>query len=396
MLGNKQKKFMDKIDWTLVLLLFLFFIVSCVSISSAQSSSQYKGNFVLQQGFWYAIGLTIIGLSLIFDPSQYRKLSFYFYGIGILLLLGLILAPHCIDSGCLVPKRNGATSWYVLPGLGQIQPSEFMKTFLILALSSTIASHNEKVVNKTIKTDFYLLLKIGMITALPLGLIMLQPDLGTGLVFIAIVAGLVLISGITWKIIVPLYSTILLIGGTILYFVIWAPDFLVKYLKVKAYQFDRIYAWLYPENFPDESWHLLLSMSAIGSGEITGKGYFKKEVYLPERHTDFIFSVIGEEYGFIGASIVICLFFVLIYHITKTALLTKTPFNTYVCVGIICMITFHVFQNIGMTIQVLPITGIPLPFISYGGSSLMGNMLALGLIFSIRFYHKEYMFSSKN
>lgn len=393
---KRQQKVTDKIDWTLVLILFLFLIISCISISSAQTSAQYKGNFVLQQGIWYVIGFIIIGMALVLDPSQYRKLSFYFYGFGVLLLAGLLVAPHCIDTGCLVPRRNGATSWYVLPGLGQIQPSEFMKTFLILAVSNIIASHNEKVTVKTTKTDLILLVKVGLITALPLGLIMLQPDLGTGLVFIAIVAGLVLISGITWKIIVPLYSSIIGIGGTILYFVIWAPDILVKYLPIKAYQFDRIYAWLYPENYPEESWHLLLSISAIGSGEISGKGFFNKEVYLPERHTDFIFSVIGEEYGFIGASIVICLYFFLIYHLTKTAIFTKSPFNSYVCAGIICMITFHVFQNIGMTIQVLPITGIPLPFISYGGSSLMGNMLALGLIFSIRFYHKEYMFSSEN
>ena len=104
--------------------------------------------------------------------------------------------------------------------------------------------------------------------------------------------------------------------------------------------------------------------------------------------------MIGEEYGFIGSSIVIGLFFLLIYHLTKTALETVDPFNTYICVGVISMITFHVFQNIGMTIQVLPITGIPLPFISYGGSSLMGNMLAMGLIYSIHYHHRNYMFSS--
>ena len=135
-------------------------------------------------------------------------------------------------------------------------------------------------------------------------------------------------------------------------------------------------------------------MSAIGSGEITGKGYQGREVYVPENHTDFIFTVIGEEYGFIGASIVVSLFFLLIYHLTKITLQLKDPFSTYVCAGIIAMITFHVFQNIGMTIQLLPITGIPLPFISYGGSSLMGNMLALGLVFSMKFHHRTYMFGS--
>ena len=117
-------------------------------------------------------------------------------------------------------------------------------------------------------------------------------------------------------------------------------------------------------------------------------------MYVAESHTDFIFTTISEDWGFIGASLVICMYFFLIYHLTKITLELKDPFSTYICAGIIAMITFHVFENIGMTIQLLPITGIPLPFISYGGSSLMGNMLAIGLVFSMKFHHRTYMFSS--
>ncbi|MBS4175465.1 FtsW/RodA/SpoVE family cell cycle protein [Bacillus sp. FJAT-49736] len=391
---EKQNRFIDKIDWTLVLLLFLFFLVSCISIYSAQTSNQYGKNFVMLQGFWYILGFIIIACSLFFEPSQYNKLAFYLYGIGIVMLIGLIIAPHCPEKGCLVPKRNGAISWYILPGVGAIQPSEFMKTFIILAISKVIAGHHEKVRIKTFKTDVQLLLKIGVTAAIPLGLIMLQPDLGTSLVILVIVSGLILVSGITWKILVPLYGALITLGGTVLYLVISAPELVNKYLKAQAYQFDRIYTWIDPYSYPDEGRQLRSSIMSIGSGEVFGKGFMGQQVYLPERHTDFIFSVIGEEYGFIGSSLVICLFFVLIYHLTKTAIITKERFNTYICAGVIAMITFHVFQNIGMTIQVLPITGIPLPFISYGGSSLMGNMLALGVIFSIRFHHKEYMFSS--
>ena len=135
---------------------------------------------------------------------------------------------------------------------------------------------------------------------------------------------------------------------------------------------------------------------AIGSGETSGKGFGTREVYLPESHSDFIFSVIGEEFGFIGASLLISFFFLLIYQITKIGMETKNDYYTCVCVGVISMITFHVFQNIGMTIGILPITGIPLPFISYGGSSLMGNMLGMGLIFSIRYHYKKYMFSTND
>jgi rod shape determining protein RodA len=386
-----RQRFSDKIDWGLIFLLFLFFIVSTIAISSAQQTGQYAGyNFVLRQAFWYVVGFILIGFALLFDPDQYKRLAWYAYGFGLFLLGVLAIAPSSI-----APVRNGAKSWFELPGVGSIQPSEFMKTFLILAIARVISSHHEANPKKTLKTDFMLLVKIGVVTMIPLGLIMLQPDLGTSLVIIAIVSGLILVSGITWKLIVPIFTGVAAIGGSILALVVYAPQLLEKYLKVQPYQFGRIYSWLDPYNYQkQEGYHLVNSLKAIGSGQVLGKGYQDKQVYIPENHTDFIFSVIGEEFGFIGASIVISLFFLLIYHLTKTALDIKEPFSAYVCAGVISMITFHVFQNIGMTIQLLPITGIPLPFISYGGSALMGNMLALGLVFSMRFYHKNYMFSS--
>jgi rod shape determining protein RodA len=386
-----RQRFSDKIDWGLIFLLFLFFIVSTIAISSAQQTGQYAGyNFVLRQAFWYVVGFILIGFALLFDPDQYKRLAWYAYGFGIFLLGVLAIAPASI-----APKTNGAKSWFELPGIGSIQPSEFMKTFLILAIARVISSHHENNPKKTLKTDFMLLVKIGVVTMIPLGLIMLQPDLGTSLVIIAIVSGLILVSGITWKLIIPIFTGVAAIGTSILALVVYAPQLLEKYLGVKQYQFGRIYSWLDPYNYQkEEGYHLVNSLKAIGSGQVLGKGYQDKQVYIPENHTDFIFSVIGEEFGFIGASIVISLFFLLIYHLTKTALDIKEPFSAYVCAGVISMITFHVFQNIGMTIQLLPITGIPLPFISYGGSALMGNMLALGLVFSMRFYHKNYMFSS--
>jgi rod shape determining protein RodA len=386
---NRNDRVTEKFDWSLTLLLFLFFLVSCIAIYSGQASNQYEGtNFLIQQIFWYVVGAIIIAVIMHFDSDQLRKLSWFLYGFGILLLLILAISP--VTS--FTPRINGAQSWFQLP-IGSIQPSEFMKVFLIMGLSITIYRHNEKYLNNTIKTDFILLFKIGLVTALPISLVMMQPDLGTSLVMIAIMTGLIFISGISWKIILSLYGTGATLASIIFYFVIWAPEVLEKYLGVKPYQFDRIYAWLDPENNA-AGYHLSNSLKAIGSGLLSGKGFGERKVYIPESHTDFIFSVIGEEYGFIGSSMVIGLFFLLIYHLTKTALETVDPFNTYLCVGVISMITFHVFQNIGMTIQVLPITGIPLPFISYGGSSLMGNMLAMGLIYSIHYHHRNYMFSS--
>ncbi|MEL3956133.1 FtsW/RodA/SpoVE family cell cycle protein [Caldifermentibacillus hisashii] len=387
---ENEKKVPDRFDWTLAFILFLFFIVSLISIYSAQTSGQYSTNFVLDQLKWYIVGAIIIGGALFFDPDQYKKLSWIFYGFGIFLLIVLLIAAK-LHLG-IAKERNGAYSWFTLP-FGSIQPSEFMKVFLILAISRLTSDHNQKYPVKTLQSDFWLLVKIGLTALLPLVLIMEQPDLGTALVIMAITAGMILVSGISWKIILPSFSLVALLGVGIIGVMIYFPDFLKDHID--PYQYGRIYAWLDPYSYASgEGLHLISSLQAIGSGEIFGKGFMGKEVYVMERHTDFIFSLIAEEYGFIGASVVISLFFLLIYHLIKISLETNSQFNSYICAGIISMTAFHVFQNIGMTIQVLPITGIPLPFLSYGGSSLMGNMLAMGLVFSIRFYHKNYMFEA--
>lgn len=382
----------SRLDYNLVTILFLLFLVSCISIYSAQTTGQYGENFLIKQVVWYIVGFFIIAAVIRLDSDQLKKLTWYVYGMGMLLLAFLIIAPSSI-----APVINGAKSWYVFPKVGSIQPSELVKVFLVMALARVIYDHHQKNTMKTIGSDFWLLLKLGMVTALPLLLVMQQPDLGTSLVLIAIMLGMIFISGITWKILAPIFVTGASMAATILYFVLRHPEVLEKYLGVKEYQFGRIYSWLDPYNYSSTTgFQLTRSLLAIGSGETTGKGYGTREVYLPESHTDFIFSIIGEEFGFVGASFLISLFFLLIYQITKIGMETKNSYYTYLCVGVISMITFHVFQNIGMTIGLLPITGIPLPFVSYGGSSLMGNMLAMSLIFSIRYHYKKYMFSTSD
>lgn len=387
-----KKQSTSRIDFSLVLILMLLCLASCIAIYSAQTTGQYQDNFFLKQIVWYIVGTMIIAAVITLDSDQLKKIAWYAYGFGIVLLLFLIVAPESI-----APVINGAKSWFKVPGMGSLQPSEFVKVFIILALSRAIVEHHHKYLVKTVQTDFLLLLKLVGITMVPLLLVMQQPDLGTSLVFMAILLGMIFVSGITWKILVPIFSSAVVMIGVIFYFVLWQPDILEKYLGVKEYQFGRIYSWIDPYNFQSTAgYQLVRSLLAIGSGETTGKGFGTREVYLPESHSDFIFSIIGEEFGFIGASVLISLFFLLIYHITKVGMETRNPFYTYICVGVISMLTFHVFQNIGMTIGLLPITGIPLPFISYGGSSLMGNMLAIGLIFSIRYHHKKYMFSKSD
>jgi rod shape determining protein RodA len=380
-----------RFDVNIAFLLFLFFCVSCIGIYSAQSSGQYSENFLVKQIIWYIVSGGIAFGVMFLDSDQLQKLSWYAYAFGVFLLLILFVAPNT----SFTPVRNGAQSWFIFPGLGSIQPSEFVKVFLVVALSNVVTKHNEKYRIRGFREDFLLLLKMGLTLALPLGLVLSQPDLGTSLVLLAIFVGLVFVSGISWKLIVPAFSVLAVFGGTVLSLVIYAPDFLEKYLGVNPYQLTRIYAWIDPRSYSGEgAYHLLQSLMAIGSGMVEGKGISGEGVYIPEGHTDFIFAIIAEDFGFIGGSVVISLFFVLIYYLIKLGLETKEAFNSYLSVGVISMVTFHVFQNIGMTIQVLPITGIPLPFISYGGSSLMGNMLAMGLMLGVSYHHKRYMFSS--
>lgn len=388
---NRNKKVAERFDWTLCLLLFLFALISCMAIYSGQSSAQYHGNFVFSQVKNYIIGAVLAGVVMYFDNDQVKKLTWYLYGIGIVLQAGLL-----IPGNPLAVTRNGATLWYQIPLLGNFQPAEFFKIFLIIALAKIIVSHHRNYAIKSFNTDFMLLMKLGITAFVPFVLIVIE-DLGSALVILAISAGFLLVSGVTWKILLPLFTLAASLGASIIYVVIYHVDWLVQYFDIAPYKLNRIYSWLDPVTYRQGSGlQLYNSLHAIGSGQISGKGFTERQVYIPDVHTDFIFSVIGEEYGFLGASIVISLYFLLLYHLTKTALDAIDPFNTYICVGVICMITFHVFQNIGMTIQVLPITGIPLPFISYGGTAILGNMMAMGLIFGIRYHQKSYMFASKN
>lgn len=383
----------DRFDWTLAFILLLFFIVSLFAISSAQTSGVSSVNHAALQVRWYIIGAFIVGMVMYFEPEQYKKVAWYLYGFGVFVLIFLHFAPG--GEGQIAEIKKGAKRWLHLPVLGQLQPSEFIKTCFILGMARLVSKHHEKFENKTLQTDFVLLGKIMLVLIAPAFFIAKQPDVGTALVFIAITGAIVVVAGISWKILLPLFVGGASIGGTFLFLALYAQDFMQK-LGFQTYHFKRIYSWLDPDSYPsDEGYNLLTAMMAIGSGGMSGKGFQEREVYIPENHTDFIFAVIGEEYGFIGASVVIGLFFVLIYHLTKIALELKDPFSLYVCTGVIAMITFHVFENIGMTIQLLPITGITLPFISYGGSSLMSNMLAIGLIFSMKFHHRTYMFDSE-
>ncbi|PLR86320.1 rod shape-determining protein RodA [Bacillus canaveralius] len=375
-------------DANLLFIIFLFMIISCVSIYSSQKYLPYPDNFAMKQVVWYVAGLVISTAVYFFDFDQIKKISVYLYLFGVMLLSVLIAAPESI-----APVTKGAKSWFNFEGIGTIQPSEFMKVFLIVFLAKLIASHNEKFLEQTIRTDLVLICKIVAATLPPLVLILMQPDAGTAMVICIIMIGMLLVSGIHWLIIASMALLSLMVLGVLVYIYVKVPDLLLLFLD--PYQLNRIESWLDPFKYREGiGYQLANSILAVGSGTLYGKGFDNAQVVVPEAHSDFIFTIIGEEFGFLGTSIVVGLYFILIYRIIIIALQNKGVFECLIAAGVISMLTFHIFENIGMVIGLVPITGIPLPLLSYGGSSLLGSLLALSLVLNISAKTKRYMFGN--
>ncbi|HDR7513613.1 FtsW/RodA/SpoVE family cell cycle protein [Bacillus mobilis] len=377
-----------QIDYVLLFILFAIGTVSCFAIASAQASLPpflQSVNFVFKQIQWYFIGFIAIGVIMIIDFDRYQKIAWYLYSFALALLIGLELQV----PGAVTIK--GATAWYRLPGIGNFQPSEIMKLFLILVTGRIIANHNEKYFFRTIHDDFLLLGKICATSLPPLLLIAKEPDLGNTMVISAMLAAMILVSGIRWRFIFGLVSGISAAGVTLTYIFFTHTKFFKAHI-LQEYQLNRFYGWLAPYKYDAQGYQLRQAFLATGSGEMQGKGWENGQVYFPEPHTDFIFTNVAEQFGFLGASVIIALFFLLIFRMIHIALESNDPFGSYICAGTIGMFTFQVFQNIGMTIGLLPITGITLPLMSYGGSSLLTYMIAIGFVLNVRSRTKIFMF----
>ena len=386
-----QNADVSKIDYGIILSVFLLAIISVLTIYST-TVLQTDGDIstTIMQIVWYGIGIIAAAIVMHFDSEQLWKVAPIAYGAGILLLF-LVLIFYDRNTYYL----QGAKSWFRF-GSVTFQPSEVVKVALIIMLARVITEHNMQIDDRTEKTDMNLLLKIAMWSAPPLLLVILQNDLGTTLVFLAIIIGMTFLSGVSWKILLPVFGTIGAIGSLLIYLVVYNREVLLNF-GFQNYQFARIDSWLDP--FGDstgDAYQLAQSMKAIGSGKLFGKGLGVSEVYVPVRVSDMIFSTIGENFGFIGSCFLIFIYFLLIYHIIRICFDTKNEFYAYMATGVIMMILFHVLENIGMTIGLLPITGIPLPFISQGGSALLGNMLGIGLVMSMRYHYRSYMFSEED
>ncbi|WP_214768659.1 MULTISPECIES: FtsW/RodA/SpoVE family cell cycle protein [unclassified Exiguobacterium] len=385
---NRFKSFTQRYDNTLLFLLGCLMIISIIAIYTAQPFLQgaiSEINFMAKQIQWYIIGFIALSVVIFIDYEQLKRFHWYLYGAGIISLIGLVV----LRGTPLVANIKGAYGWYQLPVIGTVQPAEFMKFFLIVTLAAVISEHNARYVQH--ERDFLLLLKMVVVTLLPLALIIIQPDLGIGLILCVILACAMLLSGLNWKWLLSMVIlfTISIVGFFYLFY--FQNDLLATFFPGHA--MNRIMAWLQPFEYADDlSYQLVQSINAIGSGQMFGVGYGKLQVSVPELHTDFIFTAISAHYGFIGAAVVLVILFLFIYRLIQIALETADPFGTYIVTGYVAMFTFQIFQNIGMTMGVLPITGLPLPFISYGGSTMIVNLVGLGLIMAIASQSRVSMF----
>jgi rod shape determining protein RodA len=384
--------------------------IGLMSIYSATFDA-YEGRDFYRQLLWAAIGLVAM-LSMMLLPLRWLQRNAINIFFGSLSLLVLVL---------VVGKRvYGSQSWLGFGGLG-IQPSEFVKITTMLALASFLSRSDVKA------TDLKDLVKTSALVAIPIGLIMLQPDFGTALTFLAMFVPVLYWAGASKFLIIiiiapafigaasifgttPFLIVLILVGAgiyklreenrffaTIVFGANVVVGFLVQimYEKLPLYQQKRIATFLDPNNDPlGAGYNVIQAKVAIGSGGLFGKGFMRgtqtQLSFIPKQWTDFIFCVPGEEFGFLGGVIVLGLFAILLFHGVHLASTAKNKFGSLLAFGFTCLFAFHVFVNIGMSVGLMPVIGIPLPFLSYGGSSLVSYMMVAGLMMNVYANRKEY------
>lgn len=382
-----MKRSLDsRVDYSLILPVFCLLVIGVVAIYIAVSHD-YPNNvcpILGQQLAWIALGIIFSFVVMFFNTKFLWQSTPYLYGLG----LALMVLPLVFYNSSLV-AATGAKNWVSIGGYTLFQPSEFMKISYILMLAYMIVTFTKKYKNKarTIGLDFLLILWMIIFTIPVLVLLALQSDLGTAMVFVAIFAGLVLLSGVSWKIIIPVFVTVVsAITGFLAIFITKDGRTFMHQLGMPTYQINRILAWLNPFDYAQTTtYQQAQGQIAIGSGGVFGQGYNVSNLLIPVRESDMIFTVIAEDFGFIGSVVVITLYLLLIYRMLKITLKSNNQFYTYISTGFIMMLLFHIFENIGAVTGLLPLTGIPLPFISQGGSAIISNLIGVGLLLSMSY-----------
>lgn len=354
--------------WLLVTI-FLFAIISIFTIGSAQRLNGVD-DLMKRQIIWYSVGFLLIILVMKIKNDFFIKYTWILYIIGVILLALLLIFGS---------EVNNAKCWFTIPGIGTFQPSEFMKIILIITLSSMINKFNTNNPNPKCSQEFWFIIKVLFVVMIPSVLTFLQPDTGVVLIYLLITFIMLFISGIRFRWFIIAFVFLGLAIGSVLFIYFYSQDMFINIFGTSFFlRVDRLLDWSSSSGYQLEN-----GLSAIGSGGLFGYGLNNTPIYFPEPQTDFIFAVYASNFGFIGSIFLIGLIAFFDVKLISLAIKTNNIINKYIISGIIGMLIYQQVQNIGMTIGLLPITGITLPFISYGGSSLLSYMLMLGFIFNI-------------
>jgi len=356
-----DRRIFQNFDWTLFALVMSICAIGIINIySTGFSISDNQSPLYIKQMQWIIFGLFVMVIVFLIDYRAINQAAYVIYALSIASLVFVAIFGH---------TANGAQRWISF-GFILFQPSELMKVTIIIALARYFDDHksNEPYLLRELFVPFLMVI-------LPCVLILKQPDLGTALMVIIVSASIVLFIGMNWKSIMIAVASVLAM----------LP---VAWLFLKDYQKDRLITFLNPENDPlGAGYHIIQSMIAVGSGEIFGKGFLSGSQtqlkFLPEQQTDFVFSVFAEEWGFVGGLILIIMFMAIIFWGIKIALQARDLLGTIIAFGITALISWEVFINIGMVLGILPVVGIPLPFLSYGGSAMLSLMAAIGILMNV-------------
>lgn len=359
-----------KIDISILVCIILFAIISIITIGSAQKLLTDETNLVFKQIMWYGVGFILIGLVMFLGNKFLYKNAWILYIVGILSLILVLFFGADI---------NNARCWFKIPGIGNIQPSEFMKIILIIVMGRMINDFKEKYNEPTIKQEFMFLIKVAIIVGIPSILTFLQPDTGVVLIYLLITFVMLFISGIRYRWFVLVFGMFGLAVGIVLLTYLLNNDLFIKIFGSSFFlRVDRLLDWSSGSGYQLEN-----GITAIGSGGLIGYGLNNTPIYFPEPQTDFIFAVFSNNFGFIGSIILLSIITFFDLRLVRLAIESPSNINKYIIGGIIGMLIYQQLQNIGMTIGLMPITGITLPFISYGGSSLLSYMIMSGIIFNV-------------
>ena len=373
----------NKIDFSILGFVLMFFLISVITINSALTYlPKDVGNLALKQIIWYLAGFILILIIIkVKNEYLYRNAWFFYILCNLLLLCLLLFAPPINNSKC----------WFIIPKIGSFQPSEFTKISLMLVLGSMNNNFRLDYEEPSIKEEFIFLIKTFIVVLIPSILTFLEPDTGAVIIYFIIYIAMLFASGIRLRWFAIIGSIALLTVGLVLgcYF-ISEKLFVSIFGNNLYYRFERVFNWKSGNGLQLEN-----ALSAIGSAGVFGHGYNKTPIYFPESGTDFIFAVFASNFGLLGCFLLLLLLILFDGKLFLIAIKKIPLTDKFVLAGIIGMLIFQQIQNIGMTIGLLPITGITLPFISYGGSSLLSYMILIGIILNIREEHSNYQYSYK-